>query len=65
MAIPELEEALALMRRERRTGQVVVHIKDGEPRSVELVLRQAVATISAVSVRTFYPTASGVRVVGS
>lgn len=54
------------MRRERRTGQVVVHIKDGEPRSVELVLKQSVAVVSGgVSVRTYLPSASGVRVVHS
>lgn len=64
MAAPEIEEALKEMRRGRITGQIVIHVKDGEARSVETVVRRAV-TASQVGVRTFVPTASCVRVINS
>ena len=63
--IAEIEEALATLRRGRTTGQIVVHIKDGEPRSVETVTKKSVTVgaTTGVSVRSFSPTASGVYVV--
>lgn len=51
------------MRREGHSGQIVIHCKNGDPQSVQIVL--TVTKTVSVQMRTFYPTASGVRVVSS